>query len=244
MLHRSKGAGISRNREEESELKLVNTIKKNKIAVAILSVVLVVPLIVQLVRYLSRPKIMKTNVRQEHGGTAKRLIICLVVAAIGIATLGVISFFLGQRVVDPDGNILGTGELRVNLNDGKPLVTEEDVIGPGCDIEKTFFIENLGNYDAWYKLYFENVDGKIADIVEVTIQSGEKVLLQGKVSELTADRVSAMEELLPKGARKTLTATFHIPETYGNEIQKQSVTFRLGAKAVQANNNEAKDFGD
>ena len=225
-------------------MKLVNKIKKNKIAVAILSTILVVPLIVKLVRYLSRPSVMKTNLRKENGSTAKRLIVCLVVAAIGLATLGVISFFLGQRVVDPDGSILGTGELRVNLNDGKPLVTEADVIGPGCDVEKTFFVENLGNYDAWYKVYFENPDGVLADIVEVCIRDGGKVCLEGKVSELTEKRVGAMEDRLLKGERKTLTITFHIPETYGNEIQKQNVTFRLGARAVQADSNPKKDFGD
>lgn len=224
-------------------MKLVNKIKKNKIVVAILSVILVVPLIVKLVRYLSRPKVMKTNLRQERGGTAKRLIVCLIVAAIGLATLGVISFFLGQRAANPDG-ILGTGEMRVNLNDGKPLVTDKDVIGPGCDIEKTFFVENLGNYDAWYKVYFENPEGVLADVVEVCIRDGEKVLLEGKVSELTEKQVTPMEDRLAKGERKTLTITFHIPESYGNEIQKQSVTFRLSARAVQADSNPKKDFGD
>lgn len=226
-------------------MKLFGSIRQHKIAAAFLSAVLVVPLFVSAIRRRHPPGKGKPHLYREHPiGTAKRLTICLAVAGIGVATFGVISFFLGQYAMDPEGNLLGTGELRVNLNDGKPLIREEDVIGPGMEIEKHFFIENLGNYDAWYQLYFENVQGDMADAVEVCVREGERILLQGRLSDLTAEKVSAIDDLLLPGERRTLTAAFRISEKYGNEIQKQSIRFQLGARAVQAKNNPAKDFGD
>lgn len=136
-----------------------------------------------------------------------------------------------------------TGGIKINLNDGKPVITEREYLfEPGMTVEKKFFIENQGTWDVYYKLYFDNVEGGLADVLDVEIRDGDTVLLGGKISELTKAQVGAVDDVLKLKERQELTVSFHYPESSGNVTQNQYLSFDMKADAVQTKNNPDKLF--
>ena len=88
-------------------------------------------------------------------------------------------------VAERPDNIFSTGKIRLNLNDRKPVITENEYLfEPGMTVDKPFFLKNEGA-DCWYRLYFNNVSGSLSSVLEVTVSDGETVLFTGKMSDLT-----------------------------------------------------------
>lgn len=138
-----------------------------------------------------------------------------------------------------------TGTVKLNLNgsadakDGKgaPVITENDkfLFEPGMTVEKTFFLENRGA-DCWYKLYFNNVSGDLASVLDVTIKNGNDTLCSGKMKDLTfADAPVAGK--LSAGSRLDLTISFYFPKDASNTAQNGTLQFDLCADATQSANN-------
>ena len=104
--------------------------------------------------------------------TAKKLtgsIIAVVVLAI---CLVITTFALVWATVSVDNNLFRTGSVKINLNDGKPVIEEHEFLfEPGMTVKKDFFIENESTCDVFYKLYFENVQGGLADVLEITVKT-------------------------------------------------------------------------
>ena len=109
-------------------------------------------------------------------------------------------------------------------------------------VNKEFFIENESTWDVYYRLYFDQVSGGLADVLEVTILDGDKTLYSGKAAELTKQNIAAADDLLRVGERRTLTARFHFPEDSGNAAQNLSLSFALCADATQTKNNPNRLF--
>lgn len=145
--------------------------------------------------------------------------------------------------VEVRDNIFKTGNIGINLNDGKEIISEDEFIfEPGVVVKKDFFIENTGSWDVYYKLYFENIVGDLADVIEISITDGEKSLYSGKISDLTKDKVLPVEDELGVGDCKYLSVYFHFPETMGNDTQNLLLSFDLSADAVQTKNNSERLF--
>lgn len=109
-----------------------------------------------------------------------------------------------------ENNLFHTGIVKINLNDGKPVIEEHEFLfEPGMTVEKEFFIENQSTWDVYYKLYFEDIEGGLADVLEVSVRDGDKVLLSGKMSDMTKDNVGAADDILKLNERRILTVTFH-----------------------------------
>lgn len=109
--------------------------------------------------------------------TAKRLtggIVAIVVLAICLALT---TFALVYTTVAVENNLFHTGEVKLNLNDGHPVIREHEFLfEPGMTVQKTFFIENDSTWDVYYRLYLDNVSGGLADVLTVTILDGDRVL--------------------------------------------------------------------
>ena len=119
---------------------------------------------------------------------------------------------------------------------------EEYLFEPGMTIVKDFFIQNDGTCEVYYKLYFENVEGKLAKMLEVAVRDGARTLYRGKVAELVDKDAESVEEGLDPGERKNLKAYFYLSAESGNQIQNTEVYFDLCADAVQALNNPDRVF--
>ena len=173
--------------------------------------------------------------------TAKKLTASVAAIIILAVCLCITTFALVYSTVTVDNNLFQTGEIKINLNDGKPIIEEHEYLfEPGMTVEKTFFIENQGTWDVYYKLYFDNVEGGLADVLEVTVKDGNKTLYSGTPTQL--ENTQAADDLLAVGQRRTLTMYFHFPEAAGSGAQGKDLTFTLCADATQTKNNPQRLF--
>lgn len=175
--------------------------------------------------------------------TAKKLTASVAAVIVLAVCLCITTFALVYSTVAVDNNLFQTGEIKINLNDGKPVIEEHEYLfEPGMTVEKDFFLENQGTWDVYYKLYFDNVEGGLVDVLEVAIRDGDTVLFGGKIADLTKEKVGAAEDILKLNERKSLTIAFHYPETAGNSTQNLYLSFDMKADAVQTKNNPNRFF--
>ena len=175
--------------------------------------------------------------------TGRKLTSSIVAVVVLAICLCITTFALVYSTVAVDNNLFQTGEIKINLNDGKPVIEEHEFLfEPGVTVKKNFFLENQSTWDVYYKLYLDNVEGGLADVLDVTIRDGETVLFSGKAAELTQAQVNAADDVLKLGERRDLTITFHFPEEAGNSTQNLYLSFDLKVDAVQTKNNPQRLF--
>ena len=167
-----------------------------------------------------------------------------IIAIIALAVcLCITTFALVYASVSMENNLFHTGKVKINLNDGKPVIREHEFLfEPGMTVEKNFFIENDSTWDVYYRLYLDNVSGGLAEVLTVTVKDGTKTLYSGTANELTRQNVVAADDTLKIGQRRNLTVVFHYPETAGNDTQSLDLTFTLCAEATQTKKNPNKLF--
>ena len=167
------------------------------------------------------------------------LMICLCTTTVALA-------FSQVRIT----NTFQTDAIDIILNNGQKIISEDDQsIAPGKTIITTFPLKNNSNHEVYYRLFFANIkDGKadLADFLEVTIKrvdTGE-TLYEALMPDLIRSKVKTIDLPLSAGEEILLEATFYLPESAKNRLQGEGVTFDFVAEAVQAENNDSKDFGD
>ncbi len=167
-----------------------------------------------------------------------------VVAIILLALcLCITSFALIWSTVSVEGNLFHSGKVAIDLNGGKPVIEEHEFLfEPGMTVEKDFYLKNESTWDVWYRIYFDDVEGGLGDVLQVTLRDGDTVLWEGMLSEMTKDRTAATADMLALGETKNLTLSFHFPEEAGNEAQRLDLHFSLAADAVQTKNNPNRLF--
>lgn len=175
--------------------------------------------------------------------TTKKLKTNIVTIVILAVFLCITTFALVYSTVAVDNHLFQTGEIKINLNDGKPVIEEHEFLfEPGVTVEKEFYLENQSTWDVYYRLYLDKVEGALAEVLDVTIRDGAIVLFNGKAVDLTKDQVGAADDILKLNERKALTIVFHFPKEAGNSTQNLYLSFDLKADAVQTKNNPNKRF--
>lgn len=166
--------------------------------------------------------------------TRKRLALSAGAAVVLALCLGGITYALVNASASAPDNRFQTGIVKINLNDGEPIIQAQK-FEPGMEVEESFFIENTGSADAWCKVYFSDVRGGLSDALIVRISDGSDVLFEGAPADLSRDAVAAMA--LGAGEKRTLTASFLYPKAAGSEGQGEELSFKLAASATQMKNN-------
>lgn len=175
--------------------------------------------------------------------TAKRLTGGMMVLLLLALCLCITTFALVWATVSIENNFFSTGQVTINLNDGRPLIHENEfVFEPNMTVEKTCFIENESSLPVYYRLYFDQVSGGLADVLEITVSEGDKLLYHGTANELSRARVAAADDVLQVNERRQLTVRFHFPAEAGNRAQDGELTFVLCAEATQMKNNPNRLF--
>ncbi len=150
---------------------------------------------------------------------------------------------LAYSIVSVEGNIFRLGTMEIDLNGEAPVITEKEFIfEPGMTVKKEFYILNNGSFEVYYRLYFQNINGELAEELEVKICDGDKELYKGKMNELTRENTIAADDKLAVGEKRTLQIYFHLPSDAGNDAQNQFLSFDFAADAVQTANNPEKIF--
>ena len=179
----------------------------------------------------------------NNSKTAKRLKVSIVIIILLAVALAITTFALIYANISVENNIFHTGEIKINLNDGKPVIREQEFLfEPGMTVKKEFFIENESTWDVYYKIYFADVSGGLADVLDITVKDGSRVLYTGTANTLTKEQTSAADDILHMNQKKVLTVYFHFPEDKGNEAQNMNLTFTMCADAAQTKNNPDRLF--
>lgn len=188
-------------------------------------------------------KKQKVRAQGMRSITQKRIFKSSCLVIIFLTALAVSTVALWYSSVAVEENTFQTGTLSINLNDGSPVITEEDFLfEPGATIVKEFFIENESTTEVYYRIYFEKLDGVLLDVLEVSIQDGDDIIYNGGATGLTRENAAISKEALSIGEKVWLSAVFHLPEDAGNAAQEEALYFDLCADAVQTKNNPDKLF--
>ncbi len=164
-----------------------------------------------------------------------------------IAVLAVCLFIttaaLMQEEVAVEKNKFQTGTVKINLNDGLPVITENEcAFSEGMTITKEFFIENKSTCSVYYKIYLDQVSGGLADVLSVTVRDGNKILYNGTPRSLSRERTVAADDILEIAETRYLTVDFHFPKDGIYDQTDMSLSFNLCADATQTKNNPDKLF--
>ncbi len=175
--------------------------------------------------------------------TSKRLAFGIFAVIILSAALCITTYALFYATVTVEGNYFKTGIVNIDLNGGEPVIEESEYLfEPGMTVEKDFYIQNKSTWAVYYKIYLDNIEGGLADILEITVFDGDRVLYSGKASDMTRENTGAADDILLIGERRALKIRFHYPVGSSNLSQNWELKFDLCADAVQEKNNPDKEF--
>ena len=173
----------------------------------------------------------------------KKLAVSIITIIVLLICLCITTYALVKETIYVTDNYFHTGVIDINLNDGKPVIEQHEFLfEPGMTVEKDFFVQNNSTWEVYYRLYLTDVDGGLADVLQVTVKSDEDIICLGTANNLVRSKVSAAKDTLAVNERENLKIIFHYPEGAGNETQDKSLTFTLVAEAVQTKNNPEKLF--
>ena len=179
----------------------------------------------------------------NNSDTGKKLTGGIISVVILALCLCVTTFALVWATVTVENNLFHTGTVKINLNDGEPVIQQHEYLfEPGMTVEKDFFIQNQSTGDVYYKLYFDNVSGGLADVLQITVKDGDRILYQGTAEQLNRDGAGAADDVLGINERRELSISFYFPGEAGNSAQDMSLTFDICADAVQTKNNPERLF--
>lgn len=180
----------------------------------------------------------------DKNNTSKRLTYSIVLVIILLICLAVTTYALAvtsYRVIED--NRFGTGKISIKLEGlGSLDLTQAE---PGMTIEREFTIRNMSSIGVYYKVYFENISGSLADVIDITLTEKESgtLLYSGKAADFkySSPNINVSDELTASEAR-VLVIRYHIPKDAGNSYMGTELSFYISAKAVQSRNNADKSF--
>ena len=195
--------------------------------------------------------------KNPNHSTRKRLTGGVLAVILLALCLVVTTYALVYYSVEIKDNYFKTGEVKINLNDGKAIIGENapDYNGegvsrlfePGMTVKRDFFIQNESTEAVYYRLYFDDVKGDLAKVLLVSVRdknTGE-LLYSGTPAELMLtdeNNIAAANDQLRVGQRRDLTMYFYFPQNAGNAAQNRTLEFTLCAQATQGRNNPDKTF--
>lgn len=152
--------------------------------------------------------------------------------------LGITSVALVWRKVAVEENLFQTGILSINLNDGQPVFRKDMFFEPGMVIEEDFTLSNEDSTcDVYYRLYFTEVKGDLAEVLQVEVFDGDMAIFEGTLAGMNGKKSEGADGVLREGETRAMTIVFRVPEDCGNVMQGSAVLFNLNADAVQTVNN-------
>lgn len=180
----------------------------------------------------------------NNSNTIKKLTCSVVLAIVLVFSLCITTYALYYATVRVDDNYFKTGIVQIDLNGGKPVIEEHEYLfEPGMTVEKPFYLQNQSTWAVYYKIYLDNVEGGLADVLQITIfDDSGNVLYAGTANSLTRQNAAAADDILLIGEQRDFKIRFYYPENSGNTTQNWQLKFDLCADAVQEKNNPDKAF--
>lgn len=173
----------------------------------------------------------------------KKMINKILLIIILIICFFITTFAVMKHLVVVEDNLFQTGSIKINLNDGNPIIEENELLfEPGMTLAKQFFVENQGTFDVYYKIYFDELQGDLIDVLNVTIKKDDDVIYNGTPSNLNKKNVDVVDEILGVNDKHVLDIIFHYPENANNSTQGDNISFIVNVDAIQVKNNPNRLF--
>lgn len=184
--------------------------------------------------------------KNPNPSTRKRLTGGVLAVILLALCLVVTTYALVYYSVEVKDNYFNTGKVDIAIygeaKNGLIIDKEQFLFEPGMKVVKPFHIRNYTQWSSYCRLYFEKVDGDLADVLQITIKdAGENVLYTGTMTSLS-NRTKADSFVLSAYSVSDYTMEFYFPTTAGNEVQDKTLTFTLSADATQMKNNPNREF--
>lgn len=185
---------------------------------------------------------------QSSKKTRQKLYSSIGIAVLLSLMLSVTTYALITSIAGVEDNSFRTGSVRIDLNGGKPIFSEDRNgshmnIEPGHTLKEDFYIRNEGTADAYYRIYLKNISGDLDDILLFNlVDENGHVLFSGTAEQFDSKNAYEGEEPLAPGESITYTMTVKMPEEAGNTYKNADITFDMSADAVQVRNNDGKEF--
>lgn len=171
-----------------------------------------------------------------------RIVGPMAIVAVLLIVWSAATLVLAQHQVTVGENAFTNGVLKINLNDGKPVFDEEILFEPGMLIRRNFTISNEGNIDVIYRLWMSEIEGTLAEDLQVEIKDGKKMIFSGILEDFMEEKTVGSNAVLLANETKELTIEIFLPEDSGNDMQGTAVSFRLNYDATQKEGNPNKDY--
>ena len=179
----------------------------------------------------------------KTGKTGRKAVGSIAAIAALFLMLAATTYALVASFVSVEDNLFETGKVQIELNGGKTVFDGSDMnIEPGHSLVRDFTVENTGSADIHYRLYLENVEGALQEVLTFSVYDGDKLLFTGKAKDFSKQSPCISETPLAVGETRTLTAVVKMDEAAGNAYQTAGITFDMTAETVQAKNNPDKAF--
>ena len=216
----------------------------------------------------------------NHSLNMKKLLISIIIIIIFMVCFVSTTFALIYNKVTVEDNYYQTGVVKVSIselqkidkediNDSLPINSDSNDIDlddflfePGMIVVKAFTVTNESSCDVYYRLYLDELEGDLADVIEITItiddddnvSSNDKVLFSNVIaSNLSKDSINdddfikdnpnSIDEL-EEGKSKSYKIYFHYPSDSNNSGQDKSLSFKLSVEATQTKNNTDREFNN
>lgn len=180
---------------------------------------------------------------KNQNRTKKNAVSSLIAIAVLFVMLVFTTYALISSFVSVNENLFQTETVKIELNGGKTVFDGSDMnIEPGHTLVRDFTVENKGTAEVYVRLYLENVQGALQEVLTFSIYEGDKLLFNGSADEWTRESPCISDTPLAVGEIRTLTAVVKMDENAGNAYQVAGITFDMTADAVQSKNNPDKTF--
>lgn len=177
--------------------------------------------------------------------TEKQIWLRIAIIIVLCVMLVVTTYALTMPRVAVVDNLFETGAVKIDLNHGEVVFDGSDInLEPGYRLKKDFTVTNLGTTPIYYRLYLENVEGKLTHALIFQIYEGDILLYEGQANYFTKQNYCEGTTPLLIGETRTLTALVTMRTDAGNDYQGGGISFDMTAQAVQSKNNPNRVFDD
>lgn len=169
------------------------------------------------------------------------------IAVILLLITGVTIYAAVLPKVSLDNSKFETGSIKINLNDGEPVIKESNVLfEPGVTLEREFFVENNSSIPVYYRFYFDDNDGELAKSINVKIKDKKtnNIVYDDVMSNLVRGKVKAVDDSLEIDEKREFVIYFNYLSNSDNSGQDKVLDFEFKAEATQAKNNPDRLFNE
>ena len=209
-----------------------------------------------------------------HSLNMKKLLISIIIIIIFMVCFVSTTFALIYNKVTVEDNYYQTGVVKVSISDLQKIDKEDindslsinsksnDIdlddflFEPGMTVVKAFTVKNESTCDVYYRLYLDELEGDLADVIKITIaiddgdedHDNDKVLYSDVASNLTKEHSTVADDILgakdSDNGKRNYLIYFHYPSDSSNVGQDKSLSFKLSVEATQTKNNADKEFNN